>query len=100
MGRSLDGGCSVDAARFATEKPAPHRPAAPSNLRARADGDMDEIFQAEASKQDGQASRSPDLPLTDSSAIAISHSVSRPEGSAALVAESRPNPNEQRPVAR
>jgi len=61
---------------------------------------MDEIFQAEATKRDGQASRSPDLPSTDSSAIAIGHSVSRPEGSAALIAESRSNPNEQRPATR
>src|SRR5215468_8966491 len=66
---------------------------------ARAGGEMDEIIQAEATKRDGQASRSPDLPSTDSSASAIIHSVSRPEGSAALMAEPRwANPNEQRPV--
>jgi hypothetical protein len=31
-------GIGVDAARFATEKPDPHRPAASSNLRGQADG--------------------------------------------------------------
>src|SRR5262249_61419426 len=31
-------GIRIDAARFATEKPDPHRPAASSNLRGQADG--------------------------------------------------------------